>query len=65
MGIFALVLIFALISFCLIIFAKIVDSSIKYDTIFCHDVRAQLGMIVYKSDLEEKRKKLKSPYSKF
>lgn len=36
-----------------------------YDTIFCRDVRASLGMFAYKSDVEEMRKKLDNPKSKF
>lgn len=36
-----------------------------YDTMFCRDVRASLGMFAYKSDVEEFRKKLNRPNSKF
>ena len=37
----------------------------EYDTLFCRDVRANAGMFVYSSDLEEKRKYVNSKKSKF
>lgn len=36
-----------------------------YDTMFCRDVRATLGMFAYKSDVEKTRKWLNSSQSKF
>lgn len=37
----------------------------RYDTMFCRNVRASLGMFAYKSDVEETRKWLNSSQSKF
>ena len=37
----------------------------EYDTLFCRDVRASMGMIAYASELEEKRKHINSRKSKF
>jgi hypothetical protein len=42
----------------LIAFARWMENRFKYETRFCKDVRAQLGMFAYKSTLEEKREKL-------
>ena len=54
------------ISIGLIVFAKRVEKNFsRYDTIFCRDVRASLGMFAYKSELEEKRKRLDRQNSRF
>ena len=37
----------------------------EYETMFCRDVRAQEGMFVYQSELEETRQKLSKKNSKF
>lgn len=37
----------------------------EYDTMFCRDVRATLGMFAYASDVEDTRKKLNRRNSKF
>lgn len=50
-------------SFMLICFAKML--MMRYDTTFCRDVRACLGMFVYASQVEEWRKALNRPNSKF
>lgn len=58
------VIIYFLISICLILYAN--KASFKnYTPVFCRDIRAQLGMFAYKSDVEEKRAKLNRPDSKF
>lgn len=37
----------------------------EYDTTFCRDVRANLGMFAYASDVEAARQRLNSKKSKF
>lgn len=55
-----------LVNIGLLRFIKWTENNIGvYDTMFCRDVRAQLGMITYASDLEETRKRLNHPKSKF
>lgn len=60
------VIIVLMIHIGLIAFAKWAEKHFcAYDPIFCQDVRANLGMFVYKSDVERMRKKLNNPKSKF
>lgn len=60
------ILVYAIISVGLIQYAKYMERNMfKYDTIFCRDVRANLGMIAYASDIEKTRAKLNSKKSKF
>lgn len=66
MDLFLCIVIFFLISIGLIVFAKWAEKNFSgYDTMFCRDVRASLGMFAYKSDIEEKRKRLNRQDSKF
>lgn len=66
MGIFLVVFIWILVNFGLIQFLYYVDARYcRYDTMFCRNVRASLGMFAYKSNLEETRKWLNSSQSKF
>jgi len=37
----------------------------KYNTIYCRDTRASMGMFTYKTDVEATRFSLNSPESKF
>lgn len=63
---FLCVIIFFQISIGLILLAKWAEKNIGvYDTRFCRDVRASLGLFAYKSDVEEKRKRLDRFDSKF
>jgi hypothetical protein len=41
------------------------DRRCHYDTTFCRDVRAQLGMFAYKSKVEATRERLSCPNSRF
>lgn len=60
------VFIWILINLGLIQFLKYVDARFcRYDTQFCRDVRASLGMFAYKSNVEDTRKMLNSSRSKF
>jgi hypothetical protein len=66
MDLILFVIIYALISIGLIQLAKSFDCRMhSYDTTFCRDIRANLGMIAYSSDLEETRAMLNSKKSKF
>lgn len=66
MGIFLVVFIWILVNLGLIQFLHYVDARYcRYDTMFCRNVRASLGMFAYKSDVEETRKWLNSSQSKF
>lgn len=66
MGIFLVVFIWILVNLGLIQFLHYVDARYcRYDTMFCRNVRASLGMFAYKSNLEETRKRLNSSQSKF
>ncbi len=66
MDLILFVIIFALISFGLIQLAKSVERKMHcYDTTFCRDIRANLGMITYASDVEATRQRLNSKKSKF
>ena len=44
---------------------KAEDHNSTYETAFCRDVRAELGMFAYPSDVEKKRQKLNNKKSKF
>ena len=60
------IVVYAIISVGLIQYAKYMERNMfKYDTTFCRDVRANLGMIAYASDIEKTRAKLNSNKSKF
>lgn len=60
------IVVYAIISIGLIQYAKYIESNMfKYDTTFCRDARANLGMIAYASDIEKARAKLNSNKSKF
>lgn len=60
------VIIVLLILICPLAFAKWAEKHISvYDTMFCRDLRASLGMFAYKSDVDRIRKKLNNPKSKF
>lgn len=60
------ILVHAIISVGLIQYAKYMERNMfKYDTTLCRDVRANLGMIAYASDIEKTRAKLNSKKSKF
>ena len=37
----------------------------RYETMFCRDVRAELGMFAYPSEIEKRREKLNRKKSKF
>jgi len=66
MDLISCVIIVLLIHIGLLAFVKWAEKHIGvYDTIFCRDVRANLGMFVYKSDVERMRKELNNPKSKF
>lgn len=55
-----------LVNIGLLYYCKWTDNNVGvYDTMFCRDVRAQLGMFTYVSDLEETRERLNRPNSKF
>ena len=60
------IVVYAIISIGLIQYAKYIERNMfKYDTTFCRDVRANLGMIAYASDIEKTRAKLNSKRSRF
>lgn len=60
------IVVYTIISVGLIQYAKYIERNMfKYDTTFCRDVRANLGMITYASDIEKTRAKLNSNKSKF
>lgn len=66
MDIIFAVLVFAGISIFLIQLAKKVEKqNSTYETAFCSDVRANLGMFAYPSQVESKREKLNGKKSKF
>lgn len=66
MGIFLVLFVWILVNLELIQFVHYVDARYcRYDTMFCRDVRASLGMFAYKSDVEATRKWLNSSQSKF
>ena len=61
----SLIMIF-LIHIGLLVFAKWAEKNIGvYDTRFCRDTRASLGLFAYRSKVEEKRKRLNRPDSRF
>ena len=60
------IVVYTIISIGLIQYAKHIERNMfKYDTTFCRDVRANLGMITYASDIEKAKAKLNSNKSKF
>ena len=60
------IVVYTIISIGLIQYAKYIERNMfKYDTTFCRDVRANLGMIAYASDIEKTRVKLNNSKSKF
>lgn len=60
------IVVYTIISVGLIQYAKYMERNMfKYDTTFCRDVRANLGMITYTSDIEKIRAKLNSKRSRF
>ena len=60
------IVVYAIISIGLIQYAKYMEKNMfKYDTTFCRDVRANLGMIAYASDMEKTRVRLNSKRSRF
>ena len=60
------IVVYAIIGIGFIQYAKYMERNMfKYDTTFCRDVRANLGMIAYASDIEKTRAKLNSKKSKF
>ena len=66
MGIFLFLIIYILVSIGLIWACKMVEARMcYYDTRFCRDVRAQLGMFAYRSKLEASRKYLNNDKTKF
>lgn len=66
MGMILLVIIFVLVNIHLIWLYKVVEKRMcTYDTMFCRDVRAQLGMFAYKSKVEETRDGLSRADSNF
>lgn len=66
MDIILAVIVFAGISLFLIQLAKKVEKqNSTYETCFCRDVRANLGMFAYPSQVESKREKLNRKDSKF
>lgn len=66
MDLISFVIIYALISLGLIQLAKSAERKMhSYDTTFCRDVRANLGMFAYASDVEATRQRLNSKKSKF
>ena len=66
MGIFLILIIWSLINWGFVEFLYYVDERFcRYDTRFCRDVRASLGMFAYKSEVEETRKWLNFSQSKF
>lgn len=59
-------IVFAIINVGLICFAKHLERTYcTYETMFCRDVRAQMGLFSYRSKVEEKREQLNRPNSKF
>lgn len=66
MDIILAVIIFALVSLFLLQLAKKVEKdNCTYETAFCRDVRAELGMFAYPSEVDAKREKLNRKNSKF
>ena len=66
MGIYLFVFIWILVNLGLLQFIRYVDVRFcRYDTRFCRDVRASLGMFAYKSEVEATRKWLNSSHSRF
>ena len=60
------IVVYTIISVGLIQYAKYMERNMfQYDTTFCRDVRTNLGMIAYASDIEKTRAKLNSNKSKF
>ena len=60
------IVVYTIISVGLIQYAKYIERNMfKYDTTFCRDSRANLGMITYASNIEKTRAKLNSNKSKF
>ena len=60
------IVVYTIISVGLIQYTKYMERNMfKYDTTFCRDVRANLGMIAYASDIEKTRAKLNSKRSRF
>lgn len=58
--------IFLLVNTGLLVYTKWVEKHLfKYDAMFCRDVRVSIGMFEYASDIEDARKKLNRPNSKF
>lgn len=59
-------IVFAIINVGLICFAKHLEKTYcTYETMFCRDVRANLGMLAHASDVEVTRQRLNSKKSKF
>ena len=66
MEIILYVFVFSVINmFFLWLYKKVEKQHCSYETVFCRDIRAELGMFAYPSELEEKREKLNSKSSKF
>ena len=66
MDIILAVLAFTAISMLLLWLAKKVEKqNSMYETAFCRDVRTELGMLAYPSEIEAKRKGLNNKKSKF
>lgn len=66
MDILLCVVVYILISLAFIQLVKSAERKMcSYDTTFCRDVRANLGMFAYASDIEATRQRLNSKKSKF
>lgn len=66
MEIILVAIVYIIISLVFICLCKKFEKNCKtYDTNFCRDVRANLGMFAYPSDIEAAREKLNSKKSKF
>lgn len=65
MGIILLTIVYTTISLFFIHMCKKAEKQWRYDTTNCRDVRANLSMISYPSEIEKTRKKLNRKNSKF
>lgn len=66
MEIILYVLVFSVINiFFLWLYKKVEKQHCSYATAFCRDVRAELGMFAYPSEVEAKREKLNNKKFKF
>lgn len=66
MEIILYVFVFSVINiFFLWLYKKVEKQHCSYETAFCRDVRAELGMFAYILELEAKREKLNRKNSKF